>query len=124
MVQTTKQVMKGIDTNALNGIIDAVKQTPAIARATFAVEGTTEAGFNTRSRARAPALSRGSARSGARRGTPAERVRADVTGYIDLQGFLGLPTPGAVRPGYERIHAKFTVKSRASRADLEKLKET
>lgn len=36
---------------------------------------------------------------------------------------MGLPAPRVVRPGYERIHAKITVKSAASRADLEKLKE-
>jgi len=167
MAQTTKQVMNGIDTNALNGIIEAVKQTPAIARATFAVEGTTEYGFNTRSRTLPPTLggqplagrahtfryegghppellgqdegpaavetllaslgacvSGGFTTFGAAMGIPVDRVRVDVTGYIDLQGFMGLPAPGVVRPGYERIHAKFTVKSRASRAELEKLKET
>jgi hypothetical protein len=36
---------------------------------------------------------------------------------------LGLPAPGIVRPGFERIHAKIYVKSRAPRAELEKLKE-
>lgn len=54
---------------------------------------------------------------------PVEKVRMDLTGYIDLQGMFGLPAPGVVRPGYERIHAKIFVKSRAPRAELEKLKE-
>jgi len=54
---------------------------------------------------------------------PVERVRMDLTGYIDLQGMFGLPAPGVVRPGYERVHAKIYVKSRAPRAELEKLKE-
>ncbi|HKZ64558.1 MAG TPA: OsmC family protein [Thermoplasmata archaeon] len=54
---------------------------------------------------------------------PVERVRMDLTGYIDLQGMFGLPAPGVVRPGYERIHAKIYVRSRAPRAELEKLKE-
>jgi len=54
---------------------------------------------------------------------PVERVRTDLTGYIDLQGMLGLPAPGIVRPGFERIHAKIYVKSRAPRAELEKLKD-
>jgi uncharacterized OsmC-like protein len=54
---------------------------------------------------------------------PVDRVRMDLTGYIDLQGMLGLPAPGIVRPGFERIHAKIYVKSRAPRAELEKLKE-
>jgi len=54
---------------------------------------------------------------------PVERVRMDLTGFIDLQGMLGLPAPGIVRPGFERIHAKIYVKSRAPRAELEKLKD-
>ena len=60
---------------------------------------------------------------GAAMGIPIERVTLDLTGYLDLQGFMGLPAPGVVRPGYERIHAAIRVKSRAPRAELEKLKE-
>lgn len=60
---------------------------------------------------------------GAAMGIPIENVRVDLTGYLDLQGFMGLPAPGVVRPGYERIHAKIVVKSRASRSELEKLKD-
>jgi len=166
MAQTTTQVVNGIDTNALAQIIGAVKQTPAVARATFAVEGTTERGFNTRTRTMQPTLggqpvagrthsfrfegghppellgrdegpaavetllaalgacvSGGFTTFGAAMGIPVERVQIDVTGYVDLQGMLGLPAPGIVRPGYERIHARIAVKSPASRADLEKLKE-
>src|SRR3972149_6086487 len=165
MAQTTTQVVNGIDTNALAQIIGAVKQTPAVGRATFAVEGTAERGFNPRPRPMQPTLggqpiagrahtfpfegghppellgrdegpaavegllaslaacvSGGFTTFGAHLGIPVERVRMDLTGYIDLQGMLGLPEPGAVRPGYQRIHARITVKSPASRADLEKLK--
>lgn len=61
---------------------------------------------------------------GAAMDLPIESVRMDLTGYIDLQGMFGLPAPGVVRPGYERIHAKIYVKSRAPRAELEKLKQT
>lgn len=60
---------------------------------------------------------------GAAMGIPVERVRIDLTGYLDLQGFMGLPAPGVVRPGYERIHARIVVKTRASRSEVEKLKE-
>lgn len=60
---------------------------------------------------------------GAALNIPVERVRMDLTGYIDLQGMFGLPSPGVVRPGYERIHAKIYVRSRAPRAEIEKLKE-
>lgn len=60
---------------------------------------------------------------GAAMGIPVERVHLDITGYIDLQGFMGLPAPGVVRPGYERIHATIRVKSKAPRDQLEKLKE-
>jgi len=158
--------MNGIDTKALAQTVDALKQTPAIARATFAVEGTTERGFNTRSSTRQPTLggqpvrgrthtfryegdhppellgkdegpaavetllaalgacvSGGFTTFGAALGIPIERVRIELTGYIDLQGMFGLPAPGIVRPGYERIHAKIVVKSPAPRADLEKLRD-
>ncbi len=60
---------------------------------------------------------------GAAMGIPIERVSVDVTGDVDLQGFMGLPAPGVVRPGFERIHARIHVKSRAAASDLEKLKE-
>lgn len=159
-------VVNGIDVNALNGILDAVKAAPAIAQATFAVRAETALGFNTRSRTEQPTLggqpvagrtrtfrfegghppellgkdegpaavetllaalaacvSGGFTTYGAHLGIPVERVAMDVTGYIDLQGMLGLPALGVVPPGYQRIHARITVKSPASRADLEKLKE-
>jgi uncharacterized OsmC-like protein len=158
--------VNGINVNALNGILDAVKAAPAVAQAIFAVRAETAYGFNTRSQTEQPILggqpvagrthkfrfegghppellgkdegpaavetllaalaacvSGGFTTFGAHLGIPVERVAMDVTGYIDLQGMLGLPEPGVVLPGYQRIHAKITVKSPASRADLEKLKE-
>ncbi len=158
-------IVNGIEVRALNGVIEAVKATPAVAQATFAVQADTDYGFHTRSRTGQPTLggqpiagrtstfrfegghppellgrdegpaavegllaslaacvSGGFTTFGAHLGIPVERVRMDLTGYVDLQGMLGLPEPGAVRPGYQRIHARITVKSPASRADLEKLK--
>lgn len=166
MAQATRQSLNGIDVGALNEIIEAVKRTPAIARATFAVESITEKGFNTRSKTSQPTLGGQAAAGrkqtftfegghppellghdegpaavesllaalgacigggfttfGAHMDIPVERVRIDLTGYLDLQGFMGLPAPGVVRPGFERIHAKITVKSPAAQAELEKLKE-
>jgi len=147
-------------------MLEAVRKTPAIARARFAVESVTERGFNSHAKTLqpnlggAPVAGRGQAFQfagghppellghdegpaavetllaalgacigggfstfGAHMGIPIERVRIDLTGYLDLQGFMGLPAPGVVRPGYERIHAKITVKSPASRKELETLKE-
>jgi uncharacterized OsmC-like protein len=60
---------------------------------------------------------------GAALGIPVEAVRMDLTGTVDLQGNMNLPAPGVVRPGFQRFHAKIRVKSPASRADLEKLRE-
>ncbi|HEV8595601.1 MAG TPA: OsmC family protein [Thermoplasmata archaeon] len=157
--------VNGIELRALNGVIEAIKATPAVAQATFAVQADTDYGFHTRSRTGQPTLggqpiagrtrafrfegghppellgkdegpaavegllaslaacvSGGFTTFGAHLGIPVEHVRMDITGYVDLQGMLGLPEPGAVRPGYQRIHARITVKSPASRADLEKLK--
>jgi uncharacterized OsmC-like protein len=61
---------------------------------------------------------------GAAMGIPIEAVRLEVTGDVDLQGFMGLPSPGAVRPGFQRIHARTVVRSKAPREQLEKLRET
>jgi uncharacterized OsmC-like protein len=166
MTQATEQVVNGIDTRALNEVMEAVKKTPAIAKATFAVESVTERGFNARAKTVQPSLGgaavagrtktftfegghppellghdegpaavetllaalgacvgSGFTTFGAAMGVPLERVRIDLTGYLDLQGFMGLPAPGVVRPGYERIHAKIYVKSAAQRAELEKLRD-
>lgn len=50
-------------------------------------------------------------------------VRVELAGDLDVPGVMGLPAPGVVRPGYERIHARILVKNGASREELEKLKE-
>lgn len=160
------QVVNGIDTKALNGIMGAVKQQPAIAKATFQVTSETRLGFATKSKTGDPSLggqriagrtrsfgfegghppellghdegpaavetvlaalgaciSGGWSTFGAAMGIPVDRVRIELKGYLDLQGFMGLPAPGVVRPGFERIHATIHVKSRAPRDQLEKLKE-
>lgn len=60
---------------------------------------------------------------GAVTGVPIEELRVQVDGDIDLQGMLMLPQPGAVRPGYQEIRAKYYVKSKASRSQLEQVKK-
>jgi uncharacterized OsmC-like protein len=58
---------------------------------------------------------------GASMGIPVESLRIEVDGDIDLQGMLGLPEPGVVPPGFQKIRAVYHVKSRASREQLEQL---
>lgn len=60
---------------------------------------------------------------GAVTGVPIDALKIQVDGDIDLQGMLMLPQPGAVRPGYQEIRAKYYVKSRASRSQLEQVKK-
>jgi uncharacterized OsmC-like protein len=172
MSQTPKQqntsngTLNGIDLTALNAVIEAVKQQPQIAKATFGVDAVTRHGFQTKSHTAKPTLggqplagrthifafqgdhppellgsdqapaaveslmaslaacvSGGFTMYGAALGVPVESVRMELTGTVDLQGMMNLPAPGVVRPGFERLHAKIRVKSKAPRADLEKLKD-
>lgn len=60
---------------------------------------------------------------GAVTGVPIEELKVQVDGNIDLQGMLMLPQPGAVRPGYQEIRAKYYIKSKASRSQLEQVKK-
>jgi len=53
-------------------------------------------------------------------GIPIESLTTEVEGYIDLQGMLGLPKPGDVRPGFQEFKVKYYVKSKAPREQLEK----
>lgn len=163
---TNPQILNGIDTKALNDIMEAVRKEPQVARSTFRVDSEVKSGFHTKSTTKQPTLGGGPVAGrtrafsfegghppellghdegpagvetllaalgacvgsgfttfGAAMGIPIERVRVELTGYLDLQGFMGLPAPGVVRPGYERIHATIRVKSRASRDELLKLQE-
>ncbi|HKZ60479.1 MAG TPA: OsmC family protein [Candidatus Thermoplasmatota archaeon] len=54
--EVAEGVLNGIELKALNGVIDAVKQQPQVARATFGVEAETRSGFQTRSRTAKPTL--------------------------------------------------------------------
>jgi len=63
----------------------------------------------------------GFAVNGAAMGIPVESLIVEIEGDIDLQGMLGLPEPGKVRPGFQEIRAKYYVKSKAPRDQLEKL---
>jgi len=58
---------------------------------------------------------------GSHMGIPVKSSIVDIEGDIDLQGMLALPEPGAVRPGYQQIRAKYYVKSSAPKELLEKL---
>jgi uncharacterized OsmC-like protein len=60
---------------------------------------------------------------GAVMGVPIDELKVQVDGDIDLQGMLMLPQPGAVRPGYQEIRAKYFVKSKASRSQIEQIKK-
>ena len=60
---------------------------------------------------------------GAVMGVSIDELKVEVDGDIDLQGMLMLPQPGAVRPGYQEIRAKYYVKSKASRSQLEQVKK-
>ena len=56
-------------------------------------------------------------------GVPIESLRIEVEGNIDLQGMLGLPEPGKIRPGYQNIRVTHYVKSKAPRDKLEQVKQ-
>jgi uncharacterized OsmC-like protein len=60
---------------------------------------------------------------GASMGVPIDSLRIEVEGEIDLQGMLGLPEPGQVRPGYQNIRVIHRVQSKAPKDDLEKVKQ-
>ncbi|MGI0036998.1 MAG: OsmC family protein [Nitrososphaera sp.] len=68
-------------------------------------------------------LASGWSKYGALLAVPIDELKVQVDGDIDLQGMLMLPQPGAVRPGYQEIRAKYYVKSRASRSQLEQVKK-
>jgi len=63
----------------------------------------------------------GFATFGATTGIPIDSLTVEIEGDIDLQGMLGLPEPGKVRPGFQEIRAKYYVKSKATREQLEKV---
>jgi uncharacterized OsmC-like protein len=54
-------------------------------------------------------------------GIPIDSLRIEIEGDIDLQGMLGLPEPGKIRPGFQEIRATYYIKSKVSKDQLEKL---
>src|SRR4030042_6527496 len=66
-------------------------------------------------------ISNGFAMYGAVMGITVDSVVIDLEGDIDLQGMMLLPEPGKIRPGFQAIRAKYYVKSKAPREQLEKL---
>jgi uncharacterized OsmC-like protein len=68
-------------------------------------------------------ISNGWAMYGGVLGIPIESCRIEIEGDIDLQGMMGLPEPGKVRPGYQNIRVTHYVKSKAPKEKLEQLKQ-
>lgn len=60
---------------------------------------------------------------GANMGVPIDSLRIEVEGDMDLQGMMGLPEPGRVRPGLQDIRVTHYVKSKASKDKLEQVKQ-
>jgi uncharacterized OsmC-like protein len=58
---------------------------------------------------------------GASTGISVESLRVEVEGDIDLQGMLGLPEPGLIQPGFQKIRVAYYVGSSAPREQLEQL---
>ena len=67
-------------------------------------------------------ISNGWAMYGGALGISIESLRIEVEGDIDLQGMMGLPEPGKIRPGYQNIRVTHHVKSKAPQERLEQLK--
>ncbi len=68
-------------------------------------------------------IASGWATYGAHMGIPVESLKIEVEGDIDLQGMLGLPEPGKVRPGYQNIRVTHYVKSKSPKDKLEQVKQ-
>jgi uncharacterized OsmC-like protein len=68
-------------------------------------------------------ISNGWAMYGGALGISIESYRIEIEGDIDLQGMMGLPEPGKIRPGYQNIRATHRVKSKAPKEKLEQLKQ-
>ena len=68
-------------------------------------------------------ISNGWAMYGGVLGISIESCRIEIEGDIDLQGMMGLPEPGKIRPGYQNIRVTHYVKSKAPRDKLEQLKQ-
>ena len=60
---------------------------------------------------------------GATLGVEIDDLKIAVEGDVDLQGMLGLPKPGEVRPGYQGIRVTHYVKSNAPKEKLEQVKQ-
>jgi len=58
---------------------------------------------------------------GAHMGIPIKSLVVEIEGDVDLQGMLALPEPGKVRPGFQKIRAKYYVQSDAPREQLQQL---
>ncbi len=56
-------------------------------------------------------------------GIPLEEVAVNVTGVSDARGFLAQPQDPPIRAGYKHITGEINLKSTASDADLERLRQ-
>lgn len=68
-------------------------------------------------------IASGWATYGAALGVEVDDLKVEVEGDIDLQGMLGLPEPGKVQPGFQKIRVTHYVKSKAPREKLEQVKK-
>jgi uncharacterized OsmC-like protein len=160
-----KKIVNGLEVGHIQGMVDAVKKQPQMAKAKLYAKTVWKNGFNneasikdfelggamnTTSRkspfiiagdhppellgtnkgaasvevllaALGHCIANGFAMYGANMGIPLESLTVDVEGDLNMQGMLGLPEPGKVRPGYQEIRATYYVKSNAPRDQLEKL---
>jgi len=161
-----KKTINGFEISQLQGLVEAVKNQPGLAKAVLSSNVEWKSGFHTEayikdfvaggvrnetSRSRpfvipqdhpyelgggtnkgatagelllatlGHCLTGGFANASAIMGIPIESLSVEVEGDIDLHGVLGLPEPGVVRPGFQEIRARYLIKGKGTREQLESL---
>lgn len=159
-----RKIFNGFDMAQLQGLVDAVKKQPQMAKALLSAKVDWKSGFYTEASVKdfiaggvknetsrqkpfvipqdhppelcgtnkgatagelllatlGHCVTGGFAEFAAIMGIPIESLNTEVEGDLDMQGMMGLPKPGDVRPGFTEIRVKYYVKSKASREQLEK----
>jgi hypothetical protein len=134
MVFVMGKVVNGLDQEQISNLVEHVKEQPQVAQAKFYATTIWKTGLhnevsikdfsaggvkNTTSRAQ-PFIIAGDHPPellGTNKGASSVEVLLAALGIC----MLGLPEPGKVRPGFQEIRAKYYVKSKAPRDQLEKL---
>jgi hypothetical protein len=134
-----QQVLNGVDVSAVEGLINAVKEKPDLAKSKFRasnewIDGghnrTTVTSFYSAGQeishakqfvldADEPPMTTTMVYHAAVRGIKLDEVESKLEGDLDLKGFFGMTDE--VRPGYEEIRVNFKVKTDLE--NLETLKE-